>query len=68
MRLIGWDCAVDAKKCGLAFGEATGEGLEVQSVATGLSDKVLTGAIAEHIATSEPCLLAIRPGRSADGP
>ena len=59
MRLIGWDCAVDAKKCGLAFGEATGEGLEVQSVATGLSDKVLTGAIAEHIATSEPCLLAI---------
>jgi hypothetical protein len=59
MRLIGWDCAVEAKKCGVAFGEATEKGLEVESVETGLSDKALTGAIAERISATDPCLLAI---------
>ena len=59
MHLIGWDCAVDAKKCGIAFGEVTARGLEVESVETGLSEKMLISAIVECITSSGPCLLAI---------
>ena len=59
MYLIGWDSAVEARKCGLAFGGLTSRGLEVESVETGLSDKALTSAIADQIIRDEPCLLAI---------
>ena len=59
MYLIGWDCAVDAKKCGVAFGEVTTRGQEVESVETGLSEKALIGAIVEGITLRGPCLLAI---------
>jgi predicted RNase H-like nuclease len=59
MRLIGWDCAVEAKKCGIAFGEVNAKGVNVESVMTGLTDKGLTDAISEHISANAPCLLAI---------
>lgn len=59
MQLIGWDCAVEAKKCGLAFGEITAKRLQVESVETGLSDEALLDAIAERISATAPCLLAI---------
>ena len=57
VQLVGWDCAVDAKKCGIAFGEVTAKGLEVESVETGLSEKALIGAIVERI-TSKRSLFA----------
>lgn len=59
MHLIGWDCAVESKKCGIAFGDVIGGSLVVESVEIGLSDKALTGTIADHIISNEPCLLAI---------
>lgn len=56
---MGLDCAVEAKKCGIAFGRVSGKELKVESVDTGLSDEALTGAMAERLTTKGPCLLAI---------
>jgi len=59
MNLVGIDCAVDPKKCGLAIGESTKNGIIIEYVATGLREEELLESICCSINNNSTTLLAI---------
>ena len=59
MHLIGIDCAVDPRKCGLAIGKSTKEGIILDRVTTRLREEELLESICCSINKNPTTLLAI---------